>query len=65
MEWSYPTGYSDGRGVELTTLRNDGAKLSLRLRDVAFSGRDFDSLQPDPDSTLEALSNFDLLASAL
>jgi uncharacterized protein DUF6304 len=65
MEWSYPTRYSDRRGVELTTLRNDGAKLSLRLRDIMFWGRDFDSLQPDPDSTLEALSNFDLHWRAL
>ncbi len=65
MEWDYPTRYSDSRGVEMVSLRNDGARLSTRLRDVTFGGPDFDSLEPDSHAAPEALANFELHAGAL
>jgi Family of unknown function (DUF6304) len=60
MDCSYPTKYSDRRGVELSELRNDGRNLSVRLRDVSFSGCDFDGLKADADCGAELLSKFTL-----
>jgi len=61
----YPARYTDRYGVESTTLRNNGARLYLRLRGVTFSGADFDSLEPDPHAAPEALATFDLHGGAL
>jgi hypothetical protein len=65
MEWLYPTRYSDGRGTEMASLRNDGATLSLHLRGVTFCGRDFDSLKADSHSAPESLTSFHLHNRAL
>jgi hypothetical protein len=65
MEWLYPTRYSDGRGTEMVSLRNDGASLLVRLREVTFCGRDFDSLEADSSSAPEALTSFDLHQGSL
>ena len=65
MEWHYPTRYSDARGTEASNLRNDGARLSVRLRAVTFCGPDFDSLEADSDSAPEALTNFEFQLGAL
>jgi hypothetical protein len=65
MEWHYSTRYSDTRGNEMVSLRNDGAKLFVRLRGVTFCGRDFDSLEADSHATSEALATFDLHRGAL
>ena len=56
----YPTRYIDRRGVELTEIRNDGSTLSLALRGVAFSGNDFDALEPDPSLAADSLTRFTL-----
>jgi hypothetical protein len=60
MEWLYPTTFTDRRGIAATTIRNDGANLSILLRGVQFSGPDFDTLEPDPSAPRTALSNFTL-----
>ncbi len=65
MEWHYTTRYSDSRGIEIASLRNNGARLSLRLRGVTFCGRDFDALEVDSCSAPEALTSFDLHFRAL
>ena len=56
----YPTRYSDGRGVEVTEFNNDGSTLSIRLRGVAFSGPDFDGLEPERNSSRDSLTSFTL-----
>jgi len=65
MEWHYSTRYSDARGTEVVSLRNDGTKLFIRLRGVSFCGRDFDSLEADSQAAPEALASFDLHRGAL
>ena len=65
MDSSYPTKYSDRRGIELTELRNDGRNLSVRLRDVSFGGRDFDGLKAEPGCDDELLSKFTLCRGSL
>jgi Family of unknown function (DUF6304) len=58
MEWKYPTRFTDRWGSERTTIRNDGAELSVTLRGVQFSGPDFDSLEADPPTPEELLTKF-------
>jgi Family of unknown function (DUF6304) len=58
MEWLYPTRFTDRWGSEATTIRNDGANLSLTLRGVQFSGPDFDSLEANPHTPKESLAKF-------
>jgi hypothetical protein len=58
MEWFYPTRFTDERGTEATTVRNDGTNLSITLRGVQFSGPDFDMLEPAADTPKEWLSKF-------
>jgi hypothetical protein len=42
----YPATYSDERGSERTTIRNDGESLRVSIRGVEFVGQDFTSLGP-------------------
>jgi hypothetical protein len=65
MDSQYRTTYSDRHGVEATTIHNDGAKLTLTLRGVLFSGPEFDSLEPDPGSNSQLLSQFSLANGSL
>ena len=65
MEWLYPVKYSDRRGVESAEIRNDGSRLSVRLRGVCFSGRDFDALMPASDSSPELVGSFTLCRRSL
>jgi len=58
MESTYPTRYADRSGVEHTTLRNHGSRLSLYLRGVSFSGGDLHSLEADPQAAPESLASF-------
>src|ERR1039457_3061420 len=60
MEWKYPTTFSDRWGSEVTTMYNDGATLSVVLRGVQFSGKDFDMLKPDPQTPNALLDKFTL-----
>jgi hypothetical protein len=65
MDWVYPLKYSDQRGIETAEIRNDGSKLSVRLRRINFSGRDFDALNPASDSLAEVLTSFTLCRGSL
>jgi Family of unknown function (DUF6304) len=65
MDWVYSTRYSDRHGVETTELHNDGANLSVRLRGVWFMGRDFDGLEPAPNSGSESVRSFTLWRGSL
>src|SRR5215469_14550691 len=65
MEWLYPVKYSDRCGVESGEIRNDGSRLSVRLRGVSFSGRDFDVLKPASDSPPELVGSFTLCRRSL
>ena len=60
MEWKYPTTFSDRWGSEVTTVYNDGATLSVVLRGVQLSGKDFDMLKPDPQTPNVLLDKFTL-----
>lgn len=60
MGWKYPTTFSDRWGSEVTTMYNDGATLSVVLREVQFSGKDFDMLKPDPQTPNALLDKFTL-----
>jgi hypothetical protein len=61
MDFHYPATYSDRRGVETTTIRNDGTTLTVILRGVRFSGRDFDALEHDTRSEPRLLNQFSLV----
>lgn len=65
MDFQYPTIYSDRRGVETANMHNDGTTLALVLRGVLFSGRDFDSLEPDKSSEARLLKQFSLVNGSL
>ncbi|MFZ2521074.1 MAG: DUF6304 family protein [Anaerolineae bacterium] len=43
---NYPAKYRDSLGEEITTIQNDGKLLRMEIREVAFVGEDFDSLEP-------------------
>jgi hypothetical protein len=60
MEWLYPTRFTDKRGTEETTVRNDNTNLSITLRGVQFSGLDFDMLEASADTPKESLTKFAL-----
>ena len=60
MEWKYPTKFSDRWGSEVTTMYNDGATLSVVVRGVQFSGKDFDMLKPEPQRRNALLDKFTL-----
>jgi len=47
--FEYPARYTDERGTEAVTIRNDGECLSVTIRGQGFSGRDFDLLAPAED----------------
>jgi hypothetical protein len=59
--WQYPTRYSDGRGSESTTIRNDGDELAMSLRGVVFTGHWFDDFSPLATLSSEMASQFTLL----
>jgi Family of unknown function (DUF6304) len=61
----YPAKYIDTRGTESTSIRNDGATLSMTVRGVEFEGTEFDSLEPTSGSPGERLSQFPLSHNAL
>ena len=46
-----PTTYKDQYGTVKTDLKTDGHKLYLTLRDIAFEGVDFESLEGKRDSS--------------
>jgi len=56
----YTTNYSDKNGEIATTIWNDGKVLSLSLREIEFSGSDFDSLSPVKEHNPSELSLFTL-----
>ncbi|MEX2682206.1 MAG: DUF6304 family protein [Candidatus Sigynarchaeota archaeon] len=43
---AYPATYADGHGTEHAPLFNDGRTLVVTIRDIHFSGKDFDALEP-------------------
>ena len=57
MNESYPAKYRDKHGEEITILHNDGKQLTMIVRDLTFSGINFDSLKatiPPDDPQLES-----------
>lgn len=60
MDAIYPARYSDDKGEEVTTLRNDGKMLRMRVRDVEFSGSSFDDFEPVEETEAAALISFHL-----
>jgi Family of unknown function (DUF6304) len=65
MDFQYPATYSDRHGVETITVHNDGTTLTFTLRGVLFSGRGFDSFEPDPRSEPRLLKQFSLVNGSL
>ncbi|NHI94895.1 MAG: hypothetical protein EAX96_20570 [Candidatus Lokiarchaeota archaeon] len=57
---AYPAKYIDDLGEVSVQVWNDGKCLELKIRDVIFSGSDFDSLEPKGDPSPELLSKFTL-----
>lgn len=56
----YPARYRDANGDEETTIRNDRETLRMVVRGVAWSGSDFDSLEPEASTAPELLAQFTL-----
>jgi len=54
----YNAKYSDKNGEIETTIWNDGKVLSLSLREIEFSGSDFDTLSPGKGYSPSELSLF-------
>ncbi|MBK9031487.1 MAG: hypothetical protein IPL61_09155 [Myxococcales bacterium] len=54
----YPARYRDAHGGEDTAITNDGATLRMVVRGVAWSGRDFDTLSPAPETPADRLASF-------
>lgn len=65
MKLAFPCTYSDEHGAESALLFNDGETLSMTLRDVDFSGSDFDDLRPEPGCSPRALQKFTFHSGAL
>lgn len=62
---TYPAVYTDARGVESTSITNDGETLRLLLRGVSFVGPDFDALEPEPGDLDRAQARFTLAQGCL
>lgn len=61
----YPARYQDARGIEPTTIANDGETLRLVVRGVEWTGRDFDGLEAAPGASPAQLARFTLAAGSL
>lgn len=57
LDFAYPARFEDARGVELTTIRNDG-QLMMTLRGVQLTGDDFDSFEPAATDAAQAAAVF-------
>jgi hypothetical protein len=60
VQAKYAARYEDRSGLELTSITNDGKRLSLRLRGVEFQGQDFDGLEPEGPLDPARLASFTL-----
>jgi hypothetical protein len=61
----YPARYQDVRGVEATTIHNDGRTLRMVLRGLEFSGSDFDALTAPPGLDAATRASFSLVFGEL
>lgn len=61
----YPARYQDARGVETTTIRNDGRTLWMTVRGLEFSGSDFDALESPLGLDAAARASFSLVHDCL
>ncbi len=57
---TWPTRFEDHNGVEETAVASDGRTLRVTVRDVTFSGIDFDALAPEPGTPAPLLDRFAL-----
>ena len=57
---AYTGTYTDSLESLPIVVSNDGAVLSTEIRGVKFSGRDFDSLTPEPETLERSLASFTL-----
>jgi len=69
MQSIYPARFQDRFGTELTSITNDGQRLSILLRGVEFATRDFEHFEPAPGTEPNLLSMFvledDILCSGV
>ncbi len=56
----YPAVYQDRYGEVSTLITNDGKLLRMVVRDVAFSGEDFDGLEPESGTSSAQMASFTL-----
>ena len=61
----YPARYQDARGVEATTIHNDGRTLRMVLRGLEFSGSDFEGFEPPPGLDAATRASFSLVFGEL
>ena len=62
---TYPAWYKDRFSEERTTILDDGEALSMVVRGVRFSGRDFDAFEPEGATDPALLESFTFLHGSL
>ena len=61
----YSGTFADDRDTEAIRIVNDGHTLTTRIRDIEFSGTDFDGLEPAAEQTTLASTLFSLHLGSL
>ena len=62
---AYPARNQDARGVEATTIHNDGRTLRMVVRGLEFCGSDFDALAAPPGLDAATRASFSLVQGYL